>query len=740
MTLFAGMIAHVLVCLLIFFKLKDPVYLLFGSAIFANWLARAYSMIVFDKADISVNDRATIAWWERISVAGAAMIAFLLGTMSGYAFLVSQDAFAQIASVSVTISLLVSVVGRNFGTKITVNVVTLAACGPIMVSLLLTNDIYMTLIALLIVPLVSTTISMANGVREFVYENVLSRREIAIIADRFNTALNNMPHGLFMLNEQGRILVANRKAAELLAVPNRETLNNHRLEAVLRYSVRRGGVSVDRAKIIRRHLERLIDGGESRALMQFSDDLYLEFSARRRKNKGVVLIFEDVSSRILAEEKIVHMARYDSLSGLPNRSYFSELVDDHVRFLPDAERFALAVLNLDDFKHVNDTNGHLTGDRLLCAIARRLSGIAGDQMIVSRFGGDEFVVFLKDVEDGAHVDALMAEIFESVRGTYLINGSKLFVGLSAGVAIGSKAEFALDDLHIKADLALHETKQNDKNRWVIFADEMDEKYRRRQELKSALRDAVREKHFNIVYQPMFTLDATHVSCCEALSRWYHPEFGAVSPSVYIPLAEEMGIVGDLTRHMLDAACKDCASWCNGVSVSVNLSANDLRNQDIVSTIAEALASAGLDARRLQIEVTESAFVQDAAKAKTILQELRAMGVTIAIDDFGTGYSSLSYLNVLPLNKIKIDRSFVSDITSDARTLKLLKGVVNLSRELGLEIVVEGVESEEQLELIRSTNSADLVQGFIFGMPVPSSAISELISVVSHGGTNRLAVR
>ncbi len=424
------------------------------------------------------------------------------------------------------------------------------------------------------------------------------------------------------------------------------------------------------------------------------------------------------------------MARYDSLTGLSNRGYFSELVEISVGQMRDDQKFALAVVDLDDFKHVNDTNGHMTGDRLLCAISARLASIGRDRMILSRFGGDEFVIFMKDIRDAAHVDKIMTELFDAIRGTYLINGNKLFVSLSAGVVIGSKAEFKLEDLQIKADLALYETKHHDKNSWVIFADEMDEKYTQRQKLKSALRDAVREKSFNVVYQPMFTVETIQVACCEALSRWYHPEFGAVSPAAYIPLAEEMGIVGELTRYMLDVACRDCASWSNGAAVSVNLSANDLRNQEIVSMVAVALEAAGLDARQLQVEVTESAFVQDAAKAKAILQELRAMGVTVAIDDFGTGYSSLSYLNVLPLNKIKIDRSFVSDITNDERTLKLLKGVVHLSRELGLEIVVEGVETEEQLELIRSTNSADLIQGFIFGMPMPSSGISELTSSMS----------
>jgi diguanylate cyclase (GGDEF)-like protein len=725
MTLRAGMVAHVVICLAIYFKVDDPFYVVCAGIIFSLWLIRSMSMRWFDKVEFSVDDRDAIAVWEKRYILGAGLVTLTLGTMAGYSLLVTRDAFSEIAAVSVTMGTMVSVVGRNYGSKINVDVISLAACMPILMSLFMLQDIYMAVLALLIIPLITTTRSMANGVREFLYDNVMSHREIAIIADRFNTALNNMPHGLFMLDSANRIVVANKKATELLKVPSRQTLRNHTLNAVLRYGVHRSVVSSDQAKVIQRQLDSLIEGRESRALVYFSDELYLEFSAKRRSNKGVVLIFEDVTQRVRAEEKIVYMARYDSLTGLSNRGYFSEIVDKLVKEMADDEKFALVVLDLDDFKHVNDTSGHLTGDRLLCALSARLNGVADKRMTLSRFGGDEFVIFVRDVRDEAQINEMMSNLFDSLRGTYLVDGNKIFVSLSAGVVVGSKADFRLDDMQIKADLALYETKHNDKNTWTIFAEEMDDKYTRRQKLKSALREAVRERAFSVVYQPMFTADTIQVACCEALSRWYHPEFGAVSPADYIPLAEEMGIVGEVTRHMLTVACRDCATWTNGASVSVNLSANDLRNRDIVDIIMEALRSAGLDASRLQVEVTESAFVQDASKAKAILKDLRSKGITIAIDDFGTGYSSLSYLNVLPLNKIKIDRSFVSDITSDERTLKLLKGVVHLSRELGLEIVVEGVETEDQLELIRSTNSADLIQGFIFGMPMPCSGIIAL---------------
>ena len=352
----------------------------------------------------------------------------------------------------------------------------------------------------MIVPTVLTTRAMANGVREFLYDNVMSHREITIIADHFNAALSNMPHGLFMLDPAGRILVANKKAAELMKVTDRDALRNNTLQAVLRYGVHRSVVAADRAKTIQRQLDDLVHGRESRTLVCLSDTLYLEFSARRRKDKGVVLIFEDVAARIKAEEKITHMARFDSLTGLANRGYFAETIEKCVAAAEEDEKFALVVMDLDNFKHVNDTNGHLTGDRLLCALSARLNSVANENMTLSRFGGDEFVVFVRNVTGPDDINAMMSNLFDTLRGTYLVDGNKLFVSLSAGVVIGSKAEFRLDGMQIKADLALYETKHDDKNSWTIFAEAMDEKYMRRQRLKAALREAGRDRAFTVVYR------------------------------------------------------------------------------------------------------------------------------------------------------------------------------------------------------------------------------------------------
>ena len=259
---------------------------------------------------------------------------------------------------------------------------------------------------------------------------------------------------------------------------------------------------------------------------------------------------------------------------------------------------------------------------------------------------------------------------------------------------------------------------------------MDQRYTERQGMKAALREAIRTQSMNLFYQPMFNPQGTRVVGAEALSRWIHPELGPVSPAVYIPLAEEMGIISELTRCVIERAVQDAAHWPDSLQVSVNLSAHDLNDRAIVSVVADALDRANLAPGRLQLEITESGLMNDLKTARDILRELKSMGLSIAIDDFGTGYSSLSYLDMLPLNKVKIDRSFVRDLTKDAKKLKLLRGVVHLARELGLEVVVEGVETEDQLHMISDNNCADIIQGYIFGTPMPHGAFIELAQKLS----------
>ena len=729
-TLFSGMVMHVGTGLLIGFKLGDPFYYCCSVILFLNWLVRsirARRSYYLDDGGCTIARKSPIGSISTSSRRVARTDArrdVRLQHLHGEGYLCASRDGRRDARDD----------GLGCRTQLRFqNVVicaTLAGCLPMIAGLFLHGDIYSAVLAVFVLVFVMLIRKMANGVRDFLYETVTARHEIALIAERFDAALNNMPLGLFMLDLDNRITVANFRAAQFLKLSSPEMLRNHSLKAVLRLAVAKDIHSREDAQMIEAQLLRLINGVESRALIRFSDQLYLEFTAKQRRNRGVVLIFEDVTARIRAEEKIIYMARYDSLTGLPNRAYFSDLVERTVKSLPPRHQVAVAVFDIDDFKHVNDTKGHMTGDRLLCALASRLKDIDPDRITASRFGGDEFVIFVDDVRDQADVESVISRIHEALRGYYFVNGNRLLIGVSGGVVMSVVSGFRLENLQIKADLALYESKQGGKNAWTVFAEDMDEQYNRRQKLKADLRDAISTSGLNVVYQPMFDPSNMAVSSCEALSRWHHPQLGAISPAIFIALAEEMGVVGELTRRILITACRDCMSWKGETSVSVNLSALDLRNDDVLSMVREALSMSGLPAERLQVEVTESALVKDPTKAQSILRELRAMGLTIAIDDFGTGYSSLSYLNTLPLDKVKIDRSFVANITSDQRQLKLLRGIVNLSRELGLAIVVEGVETEEQLKLLKRADCADLIQGFLFGMPMPSGAAGELIAMTA----------
>jgi len=279
---------------------------------------------------------------------------------------------------------------------------------------------------------------------------------------------------------------------------------------------------------------------------------------------------------------------------------------------------------------------------------------------------------------------------------------------------------------IKADLALYQSKANGKGQAQVFRQEMDTDYRYRQRLKAALRQTIADGGLSLVYQPLVDLKSRRVVACEALARWHHAELGQVPPSIFIPVAEEMGLITDITRWVLTSAARECMSWPEEVSVSVNVSARDFRDADLVLMVSEALAGSGLAAHRLELEVTETALIVQKDKATQVLSELARMGIGIALDDFGTGYSSLSYLQALPFTKLKVDRSFVADITANPRSLSMLTNVVQLGKDINLTVTAEGVETEEQLAAIIAHTRVDQIQGYLFGIPLPRREVGELI--------------
>ncbi len=725
LTFYSGIAVILFTVLVIYFKTGADFYLLLAGTFVTVCLYRIHWFNQFSIASKRQLSEADIALFERHYLIGSSAVALILGVLSAYSIAFSGDVFAELASVNLTMACMVSVVGRNYGSGRAVMLLTVFAVGPIGIAFMYQGGPFMTFMAVLLIPFVMTTQSMATGVREFLFQNVFARRNITIIADRFDTALNNMPHGLFMLDADRKIEVANRKACEVLGLRDQERLKDCDLMAVLRFGVRQSYIGNELQGEILKKFDMLMSGEDTRSLIRFSDSLYLEFSASPRAEGGVVLIFEDVTSRIRAENRILHLARYDTLTGLPNREYFTDLVETSLQKAVRAEQSALMVLNVDELKMINDLHGHAVGDQLLCELARRIQRQVGSKTIAARWMGDEFMIYFQGAGGRSRLEKRLRRFHATLSGPFVVDHVNLQINISAGYAIIPATDFRLADMQIKADLALTDAKIKDRGNCVIFHESMDESYRERQKLKRDLRDAINNGEINVVYQPMFSIDGLRIDCVEALARWKHRQKGPISPQIFIKLAEEMGMVSAITEEVMLRACTDIAGLDNAMAVSVNLSVQDLKNSTVIDVVRSALDKSGLESSRLHLEVTESCFMEDPLVVSRILHDLRAMGVAIAIDDFGTGYSSLSYLDNLPLDIVKIDRSFVHDIVGNSRRLKVLRGTVSLLRELGHEIVIEGVETHEELALLKEYNCADYIQGYIFSPPVPLSAIQEL---------------
>ena len=719
-TLMTGVVVHVIWCAIVYSYTGSQFYLYAAAGFPAVFAFRFLDFLRFDQIDKkSLTDR-DIARWEWRYVSGATLTALLLGTTSGYGMLVLKDSFVAFTCIAMTMGSMMSIVGRNYGSRHAVDLQTLGCCVPIVLACVASGDLHLALMSLLLVPFALTTRSMANGVREFLYENVLAARKIRLIANQLDRALATIAHGLIMLDGKGRIEVANRRACDLLGLANASEIKGLQLVGAL------DAHSGYRLTKVVEEVTRLLAGTVDRTVFELRPGLHVEFSASRRNDGGVVLIFEDVSARVAAEEKILHMVQFDALTGLPNRAYFSRLAASEIERRSADTLVAFAVLDVEGFKHVNDLRGHVVGDRLLSAIASRLSEQVGQDMLAGRLVGDEFTLFTT-AQDRKQLEARVQEVHNAVQQAYQLADLRMCPALNAGCVIAPAGEFDIETWLIKADLALSAAQMKGNGALAFFRPEMDARYVEEQKLRVDLREAVAQRALHVVYQPMYSLDGASIECMEALVRWKHPEKGMIAPNVFIPLAEEMGIISRITEFVLEQACLDCSRWEQSAGVSINLSVHDLQNLEIVDHVFEVLVRNGLPPTRLHLEVTESCFIDDPVAVGNILHQFRTRGVTIAIDDFGTGFSSLSYLTSLPLDVVKVDRAFIRDLHLDPKRIKLLRGITDLSRDLGLNIVIEGGEMPDQLQLIRENNFADFIQGYVFSPPVDAAVAATMLS-------------
>lgn len=723
-TLALGISAQTLLAFIVYLKTGAPIYLVVAGCLVVVGAIRLWTIRKYRHYSIKTREEAR--YLENIYVVFGTLQALALGLFCFAGIYWARDPFGEIAAVCITLGTATSIAGRNYGSPRMVMIMIIGLSGPISVALLLRGDVYHIILGLMSPVFFFAIRKFAENIREVLFAALSEEKKANRIAHRFNRALNTMSHGLIMLSSSGRVVVANAQAAEILGFPTSERLIGRTLNALLTRGMAMGFLSSNDRRYAETQLSRALrDGRDRKLLLKLADGRYLEFTAREGHDELGVITFEEVTQRVEAEEKIRFMARYDSLTGLPNRGYFHEVVAG-LLMNGDGERLCgLAVFDLDDFKSVNDTLGHPVGDGLIFAVAERLAGYASDNIRISRFGGDEFMIFVDQVSDEEEFSRLMEDIFSGMQGDVDVAGHALRVQLSAGAVVSQARDADVDAMIVKADLALYKAKELGKNGWQLFEAQMDAAFRNKQVMKADLRSAIEARNLRVVYQPIISVDSMRIEACEALCRWDHPELGPISPSVFILLAEEMGLVSEISSFVLAQACEECAKWPEHISVSVNLSAKDFRDRSILDRVGEALKRTGLAPGRLEVEITETALLDDKSSTRTYIEELKALGVRIALDDFGTGYSSLSYLHTLPLDKVKIDGSFLVDVTRNERSLQLLKGVVNLSRQLGLKVTVEGVETFEQLKVLVQHAKPDLAQGFLFGSALTASGISTM---------------
>ncbi|CAN7173799.1 putative bifunctional diguanylate cyclase/phosphodiesterase [Mesorhizobium sp. LjRoot246] len=724
-----GGVCYWILGFMIYLRTNNPLFLAFSFGLLSICLFRYFGIRSFRKAGGVIADVQEAQRWERNYILKGSLQGLGLGALCFISIYVYPDPFAELAATSLAIATLVTVVGRNYGSPLMVRIFSVTFIGPAALALLLRMDAPSVILGLMIIPLTFVTINSADHVRDVLFSAVIGHKEARKLALRFDRALNTMSHGLVMLGPNGRVAVANAEAAHLMSLKSGDALLGRSIHGLLMRGVAGGMLAPKDCRYIEAQLTRALrEGRDRKVLVSLANGQHYEFSAREGSQELGVITFEDVTARVEAEDKIRFMARYDNLTGLPNRAYFHELVGEAMASGDRDRLCGLAVLDLDDFKSVNDTLGHPIGDGLIYAVAERLAAIAGQGITVSRFGGDEFMIFFDRVEDESHLTSQLDEIFARLQGEVDVAGHGLRIQASGGAVLSRVKDTDVDAMIVKADLALYKAKELGKNGWRLFEASMDAAFRNRQLMKADLRTAVESKGLRVVYQPIVAMNTMRIASCEALCRWDHPDLGPISPSIFIPLAEEMGIISEISTFVLQAACTECAKWPDQTSVSVNLSAKDFRSRDVIQKVRDALTGAGLAAGRLEIEVTETALLDDKSLTRQYIEELKQIGVRIALDDFGTGYSSLSYLHKLPLDKIKIDRSFLIDVTQNPRSLELLKGIVNLSRPLGLAVTVEGVETFEQLKILALQVKPDLVQGFLFGAALSASGIETMSNV------------
>jgi diguanylate cyclase (GGDEF)-like protein len=541
---------------------------------------------------------------------------------------------------------------------------------------------------------------------------------------RFDAALNNMPHGLCMFDAQTRLILCNAAYRRLYDLPETLTRPGTALQDIFDHRIASGSAPIDWEAYRDIVAESEQRGGDLiNRHVQLQDGRTIQITHNPIADGGYVASHEDVTE-ILAAAADRHLARHDALTGLPNRLLLRERLERALTRSRKNNPLAVLCVDLDHFKAVNDTLGHPIGDDLLRAVTGRLSACVRERDTVARLGGDEFVVLLPGVQGRNQAQDLARRLIEAVSAPFEIQGHRITIGASIGLAMAPDDGDEPDVLLVNADLALYRAKAKGRATACFFEPGMDARAEARRKLEQDLREAVEAERFELHYQPEVDTRSGAIVGFEALLRWNRPNQGLVSAAEFIALAEETGLIAPLDEWVIGRACADAARWPEPVRVAVNLSPAQFRSRTLVDTVACALAVSGLAPERLELEVSESVLRSDGERALATLHQLRDLGVRIALDDFGAGYSSLGCLRMFAFDKVKIDPSFITGLSEPGPCAAIVQAVADLGARLGVATTAEGVETADQLAQLRA-RGCDAAQGYLLGRAGPASGVPAL---------------
>jgi diguanylate cyclase (GGDEF)-like protein/PAS domain S-box-containing protein len=567
------------------------------------------------------------------------------------------------------------------------------------------------------------------AVRKLSQQHRASKQRVTLEKQRLDTAVNNMTQGLLLFDSDQRLIICNQRYIEMYGLSAEIIKPGCSFHDVIAHRAQTGSFNGD----VDRYVALVLRDIGQRNTMDITtpDGRWVQVVNEPLADGGWVATHEDITERRRAEERITHLAHYDALTDLPNRALFHEQLKRELPHAAPGQQLAVLYIDIDEFKSVNDSLGHMIGDELLKAVAVSLGACVRETDFVARLGGDEFAIVQTGVKSASDVSELVNRIFEAIRAPYECLGHQVTTDASIGIAMAPQDGSDLDQILKNADLAMYAAKAAGRRTSRFFEPAMEAQVRARRILETDLRQAITDGGFEVYYQPCLSLQDDSITGCEALLRWRHPQRGMISPADFIPIAEETGLINQLGEWVLTTACREAATWPDQVKLAVNVSPVQFKSGTLALKVIAALATSGLAASRLELEITEAVLIRDDDAALAILHQLRDIGVRIALDDFGTGYSSLSYLQRFPFDKIKIDRCFVTDLASPEGSSSIVQAVVNIAADRHMTTTAEGVETEQQRELLRALGCSEM-QGYLFSAPKPAADIRPLLSTHRQG--------